>query len=92
MRENSTDLDHELIRNMPYSFPPDVHELVCAHMSSGKYASEDELLRAALRALSEEEEDLATVRESTGDRLAGDPGVPVDRAFAAIRGRESPHV
>ncbi|MGZ3471493.1 MAG: hypothetical protein ACXVA6_16120, partial [Isosphaeraceae bacterium] len=36
---------------MPYSFPPDVNELVCAHMSSGKYASEDELLRAALQAL-----------------------------------------
>jgi len=56
-------------------------------MSSGKYASEDELLRVALQALSEEEEDLAAVRESIGDWLAGDPGVPLDAAFAAIRSR-----
>jgi Arc/MetJ-type ribon-helix-helix transcriptional regulator len=56
-------------------------------MSSGKYASEDELLRVALQALSEEEEDLAAVRESIGDWLAGDPGIPLDAAFAAIRSR-----
>ena len=71
---------------MPYPFPPDVNELVW-HMSSGKYASEDELLRVALQALSEEEEDLAAVRESIGDWLAGDPGIPLDAAFAAIRSR-----
>jgi len=59
-------------------------------MSSGKYASEDELLRVALRALSEEEEDLAAVRESIGDWLKGDPGVPLDAAFAAIRSRHQP--
>jgi len=56
-------------------------------MSSGKYASEDELLRVALQALSEEEEDLAAVRESIDDWRAGDPGVPLDEAFAAIRSR-----
>jgi len=67
MTEGSPGLDHEVTCNMPYSFPPDVNELVCAHMSSGKYASEDELLRAALQALTEEEEDLAAVRESIGD-------------------------
>jgi Arc/MetJ-type ribon-helix-helix transcriptional regulator len=75
---------------MPYPFPPDVNELVCAHMSSGKYASEDELLRVALQALSEEEEDLAAVRESIGDWHKGDPGVPLDAAFAAIRSRHQP--
>ncbi|MGZ3302940.1 MAG: ribbon-helix-helix domain-containing protein [Isosphaeraceae bacterium] len=75
---------------MPYSFPPDVNELVCAHMSSGKYASEDELLRAALQALTEGEEDLAAVRESIGDWLAGDPGIPLESAFAAIRARHQP--
>ena len=72
---------------MPYAFPPDVNELVCAHMSSGKYASEDELLRAALQALTEAEEDLAAIRESIDDWLAGDPGVPLESAFAAIRAR-----
>jgi Arc/MetJ-type ribon-helix-helix transcriptional regulator len=72
---------------MPYSFPPDVNALVCAHMSSGKYATEDELLRAALQALTEEEEDLAAIRESVGDWLAGDPGIPLEEAFASIRAR-----
>jgi len=61
-------------------------------MSSGKYASEDELLRAALQALTEEEEDLAAVRESIGDWLAGDPGLDLESAFVAIRGRESSHL
>ncbi len=51
MTEDSPGLDHEVTWNMPYSFPPDVNELVCAYMSSGKYASEDELLRAALQAM-----------------------------------------
>ncbi len=77
---------------MPYSFPPDVNELVCAHMSSGKYSSEDELLRVALQALSEEEEDLAAVRESIDDWHAGGLGVPLDAAFAGIRRRKSPCV
>ncbi len=72
---------------MPYLFPPDVNALVCAHMSSGKYASEDELLRAALEALAEEGEDLAAVRESLDDWRAGDPGVPLESAFASIRSR-----
>ena len=40
----------------------------------------------------EEEEDLAAVRESIGDWLAGVPGVPLESALAAIRGRESSHV
>jgi putative addiction module CopG family antidote len=49
---------------MPYPFPPDLQTLVGEQMASGKYASEDELLRSALRALAEEEQDLDAVRES----------------------------
>ena len=77
---------------MPYPFPAAVNELVCARMSFGKYASEHELLRAALQPLSEKEEDLAAVRESIGDWLAGNPSVPLESAFASLRGRESSHV
>ena len=51
MTEDSPGLDHEVTWNMPYSFPPDVNELVWPHMSSGKYASEDELLRAEVAIL-----------------------------------------
>jgi putative addiction module CopG family antidote len=72
---------------MPYPFPPDLQTLVVEQMASGKYASEDELLRSALRALAEEEQDLDAVRESLAEWRAGDPGAPVQEAFDSIRGR-----
>jgi putative addiction module CopG family antidote len=72
---------------MQYPFPPDLQELVVKRMASGKYATEDELLRSALRALSEEEQDLDAVCESLNEWREGDPGVPLENAFAAIRAR-----
>lgn len=36
---------------MSYPFPPDLVELVRAHMAAGAYHSEDDLLRDALKAL-----------------------------------------
>ena len=72
---------------MPYPFPPDLQELVLKQMASGRYASEDELLRSALRALDEDEQDLQAVRESLAEWRAGDPGVPLADAFAAVRAR-----
>ena len=72
---------------MPYPFPPDLQELVLKQMASGRYASEDELLRSALLALDEEEQDLQAVRESLAEWRAGDPGVPLADAFAAVRAR-----
>jgi Arc/MetJ-type ribon-helix-helix transcriptional regulator len=39
---------------MGYSFPPDVQELIEESMALGVYASEDDLLREALRALDEQ--------------------------------------
>jgi len=56
-------------------------------MASGKYASEDELLRCAIGALVEEEQDLDAVRKALNEWRAGDPGVPLDDAFDAVRGR-----
>ena len=75
---------------MRYSFPPDLSQLVGEQMASGKYTSEDDLLRTALRALAKEEEDLAAVRKAIGDWRAGDSGVPLDAAFAAIRAKYQP--
>ena len=72
---------------MLYPFPPDLQTLVGEQMASSKYASEDELLRSALRALAEEEQDLDAVRESLADWRAGDPGVLLEDAFDAIRGK-----
>ena len=69
--------------SMLHPFPPDLQTLVREQMASGKYASEDELLRSALRALAEEEQDLDAVRESLAELRAGDPGVPLEDAFGA---------
>ena len=75
---------------MPYSFPPDLSALVGEHMASGRYASEDDLLRSALRALSEEEEDIAAVREAIDEWRSGDPGIPLDAAVEVIRAKHHP--
>ncbi len=38
---------------MPYQFPPDIDQLAKEQMASGLYASEDEMLHAALRSVAE---------------------------------------
>ena len=70
---------------MAFPFPPDLQQFVRERMASGKYASEEELLRDAFLALAEEEEDVAAVREAVAQWQAGDPGVPLDRAVETIR-------
>jgi putative addiction module CopG family antidote len=70
---------------MHYSFPPDLRELVAARLASGRYSTEDELLRDALRALEEEDEDLIAVRDAISEWRAGDQGTPLAEAFDEIR-------
>lgn len=70
---------------MQYAFPPDLQKLVEAQLATGIYSSEDDLLREALRALTEEDEDLAAVREAIAEWRAGDPGMPLNEAFDEIR-------
>ena len=70
---------------MPYSFPVDVQQLIQEQMASGKFASEDDLLREALSALCEEEADLAAIREALDELADGDEGLPLDEAFDTIR-------
>jgi putative addiction module CopG family antidote len=70
---------------MAFPFPPDLEPFVRERMASGKYASEDELLRYAFHALAEEEEDLAAVRDAVAEWQAGDPGIPLDDAFGNVR-------
>lgn len=72
---------------MAYPFPADVKQLVADRMESGGYQSEDELLRDALRALTDEEHDLGAVREAISEWRAGDEGVPLDDAFDQLRER-----
>ncbi len=42
---------------MSYQFPPDVDELVRKQMETGDYGTEDDVLREALRSLSEQRDD-----------------------------------
>ena len=72
---------------MAYEFPPDVAQLFRERMASGRYATEDELLKEALLALADQEEDLLAVREALAELEAGDAGVPLDEAFASLRRR-----
>jgi len=74
---------------MPYQFPPDVDELVRGRMASGNYATEDELLKEALLALTEQEGDLLAVREALAEFEAGDAGVSLDEAFGGVRQRRA---
>jgi putative addiction module CopG family antidote len=68
-----------------YAFPPDLGKLVEAYLASGRYATEDEVLRDALRALAEEDEDLVAVREAVAEWRGGDPGTPLAEAFEQVR-------
>jgi Arc/MetJ-type ribon-helix-helix transcriptional regulator len=70
---------------MLQQFPPDVEALIRAQMASGIYRSQDDLLRVALENLARQDEELCAVRESMDLLDAGDPGIPLDDAFASLR-------
>lgn len=70
---------------MSYPFSADLQQHIQSRLSSGGYATEEDLLRDALRALDEEEEDLAAVRQAVAELRAGDDGLPLKAAFDEIR-------
>jgi Arc/MetJ-type ribon-helix-helix transcriptional regulator len=70
---------------MGYAFPADVQQMIAGRMAGGGYATEEDVLRDALKALAEEEEDLAAVREAEAEFHLGDPGLPLDEAFDLVR-------
>ena len=56
---------------MSYSFPPELDRLVREGLATGEYASEDDLLLEALRALRDRSEAIAGIREGLADLEAG---------------------
>jgi putative addiction module CopG family antidote len=78
-----------LVNRMSYLFPSDLQQLVEAHLSSGRYSTEDDVLRDALRALAEEDQDLQSVRESIDEWKAGDAGTSLADVFDRVRGCQS---
>jgi Arc/MetJ-type ribon-helix-helix transcriptional regulator len=72
---------------MPYELSPDVQQLVRERMASGHYSSEEALLKEALLALAEQEEDLIAVQQALAEWEGGDAGIPLNEAFDLIRSR-----
>jgi putative addiction module CopG family antidote len=72
-------------KKVPYEFPSDVQQMVADRMAAGAYASEDEVLRQALKALENEECHLHLLHDAIDEWKAGDEGVPLADAFDAIR-------
>lgn len=56
---------------MSYPFPPDLDRMVRHKLATGEYASEDEVLLEAMRALADRDEAVAAVRAGIEDMHAG---------------------
>jgi len=72
---------------MSYQLPPDVVELVQKQIATGRYTTEDEVLREALNALAAEDAEIRAVEEALDLLEDGDPGIPLQDAFAALRAK-----
>jgi Arc/MetJ-type ribon-helix-helix transcriptional regulator len=70
---------------MTYHFPADVEERVQARMATGRYASEDEVLRDALDTLDTVEADAREVQVAIDAVNEGDAPMPLNQAFDALR-------
>ena len=56
---------------MSYVLPPDLERLVREELATGVYASEDEVLLEAMRALHERDDAIAGIQEGLADLEAG---------------------
>ena len=79
----------EGIEMTEYNFPPAVSDLVQKQLASGQFATEDEVLLAALQTLETESEDWLAVREALDSLEAGDRGMSLQDAFDQVRKRHS---
>jgi Arc/MetJ-type ribon-helix-helix transcriptional regulator len=72
-----------------YKFPSAVSDLVQKQLASGQFATEDEVLLAALQTLETESEDWLSVREALDSLEAGDRGMSLQEAIDEVRKRHS---
>jgi Arc/MetJ-type ribon-helix-helix transcriptional regulator len=56
---------------MSYQFPPDLDREIQDRLATGQYASEEEVLRKALRALKWWDQEVAAIQEGVEDMEAG---------------------
>ena len=73
---------------MAYQFPSDIHERVKANLATGKYRSEDDVLREALDALQRHDGELQAIQEGIDDMQAG-RFRPLEQVGAEIRRKHS---
>jgi Arc/MetJ-type ribon-helix-helix transcriptional regulator len=73
---------------MAYTFPSDLQQSIQALLATGKYDSEDAVLRSAVAALRQREEDIAAIRAGIADMEAGRyrPLAEVDAEFRQKHG------
>lgn len=60
-----------LKKAVPYELPIDVYQEIKQCVASGQYATEDDVLREAIRALKFRDEEIAAIKAGTGDMEAG---------------------
>jgi Arc/MetJ-type ribon-helix-helix transcriptional regulator len=70
-----------------YQVPPDIEALIQQQIATGQFQTPDQVLRIALEQLAAQEEAIRAIQVSIDALEAGDPGIPVDDAFAAIRAK-----
>jgi hypothetical protein len=69
---------------MSYAFPPDIKQLIDQNMATGIYASEEDILQAALHALTDYHATIADIRQGMDDNDQG-RGEPLASAMTDIR-------
>jgi Arc/MetJ-type ribon-helix-helix transcriptional regulator len=69
---------------MSYPFPADVSQLVRTQLAQGGYASEDDVLRDALRALAQQQEVFSDIRAGLAELDAGG-GRPLEEVDSELR-------
>lgn len=74
---------------MPYAFPPEIKQLIDQNMGTGLYASEDDVLQAALHVLSNYNATVADIRQGIRDYEQAQ-GEPLSQAMADIRQQLGP--
>lgn len=65
--------------------PRDVEEMVARQIASGRYRSDDEVLRSALQALEEVDDDYVAIQKAVDGWRRGEPGTPLADAFRQVR-------
>ncbi len=69
---------------MPYEFPPDIRTLIDKYLATGQYASEDQVLEAALHVLSDYHATVADIRAGMEDYAQG-RAEPLSQAMGDVR-------